>query len=144
MKIIVEKTNERLMNTKLIVDQLPDVFTKHDYDEVRNAQAHAFAICDMKFQAPEYLGNSVIVENWVRNKKRNVAGFAFTNLIDEGFVQIVRTETFIKEIPYWKYDYDKQEFVIDTSMPSKHVECQRHYYTIRQELYDFFEEVLDN
>ena len=140
MKIIAEKVTTRLIHTQLIVEQLPDVFTKHDYDEVRNAQAYALAEQEKALRDNAFFS----MEHCVCNKRRNVAGFSLANLIDEGFVQVVRTETFIKEIPYWKYDYSKQEFVIDTSVPSKHVECQRHYYTIRQELYDFFEEVLDN
>ena len=126
MKTITEKTLLRIANTRTLCIQLPEVFTKSQYEELRRLQAHGLRELWMKETGMRYKSEGYFA--------REQGAFKLDNLKEDGFLILVRVEKFSKTVQVWEYGkgYIDQE-----------IEVERHYYRLSEEIEDFFEKVLD-
>lgn len=123
MKTIAKITMTRLSNTRALVDQLPVVFTRKEYDALRQAQ-----IDQMMEDAP--------YQSWRYKICREDSAFTLTNLREEGFLIVVRSEPVTIEVKDWNYAKHAYE--------KKIIEIKRYYYRFSEEIEDFFTKTLDN
>ena len=126
MKTITEKTTLRVANTRTLCNQLPEVFTKSQYEELRRLQAHGLRELWMKETGMRYKSEGYFA--------KEEGAFKLDNLKAEGFLILVRIEKFAKTVQVWEYGkgYIDQE-----------IEVERHYYRLSEEIENFFEKVLD-
>ena len=126
MKTITEKTTLRVANTRTLCNQLPDVFTKSQYEELRRLQAHGLRELWMKETGMRYKSEGYFA--------REQGAFKLDNLKAEGFLILVRVEKILKTVQVWEYG----KGYID-----QQIEVERHYYRLSEEIEDFFVKVLD-
>ena len=126
MKTITEKTLLRIANTRTICAQLPEVFTKSQYEELRRLQAHGLRELWMKETGMRYKTEGYFA--------KEEGAFKLDNLKAEGFLILVRTEKVTKTVQVWECG----EGYID-----QQIEVERHYYRLSEEIEDFFEKTLD-
>ena len=127
MKTITEKTLLRIANTRTICAQLPEVFTKSQYEELRRLQAHGLRELWMKETGMRYKTEGYFA--------KEEGAFTLDNLKAEGFLIMVKTEKVTKTVQVWEYD---KSCYID-----QQIEVERHYYRLSEEIEDFFEKTLD-
>ena len=127
MKTITEKTLLRIANTRTICAQLPEVFTKSQYEEPRRLQAHGLRELWMKETGMRYKTEGYFA--------KEEGAFTLDNLKAEGFLILVKTEKVTKTVQVWEYD---KSCYID-----QQIEVERHYYRLSEEIEDFFEKTLD-
>ena len=77
MKTITEKTLLRIANTRTICAQLPEVFTKSQYEELRRLQAHGLRELWMKETGMRYKSEGYFA--------KEEGAFKLDNLKAEGF-----------------------------------------------------------
>lgn len=128
MKTITEKTLLRIANTRTICTQLPEVFTKSQYEELRRLQAHGLRELWMKETGTRYKTKGYFA--------KEEGAFTLDNLKAEGFLILARTEKVTKTVQVWDWKYGKG--YID-----QQIEVERHYYRLSKEIEDFFEKTLD-
>ena len=126
MKTITEKTTLRVANTRTLCNQLPEVFTKSQYEELRRLQAHGLRELWMKETGMRYKSEGYFA--------REQGAFKLDNLKAEGFLILVRVEKILKTVQVWEYG----KGYID-----QQIEVERHYYRLSEEIEDFFVKVLD-
>lgn len=104
MKVLAEKVNARIEATVGIVAELPEVFTKKMYEELRDKQIHQ-----------KWMESGNPYESWRRKISRNESAFSFDNLRSEGFMMLVKEEkiTITVEV-YDGYDFDVYDSRTDT------------------------------
>ena len=81
MKVLAEKVNARIEATIGVVAELPEVFTKKMYEELRDKQVHQ-----------KWMESGNPYESWRRQISRNESAFSFDNLRSEGFMVLVKEE----------------------------------------------------
>lgn len=129
MKPMTELTIRRLTATRNLCAQLPDVFTRKDYDALRDAHIKELA---KEYHAthsyPRYLRSTEVM------MARNESAFNLSNLIDEDFLIVVKEEpmTITKEVWDWK---QRKDVMTEIAVVKK-------YYRLSASLEDFFCEVL--
>ncbi len=124
MKTITKITMTRISNTRNLINQLPVVFTRKEYDALRQAQI-------------DQLVKNVAPRSWIRNKIcREDSAFTLANLREEGFLSVVRSEPVTIEVEEWNY--------MARTYEKKPLEVERHYYRFSEEIEDFFAKTLDN
>lgn len=126
MKTITEKTLLRIANTRTICTQLPEVFTKSQYEELRRLQAHGLRELWMKETGMRYKTEGYFA--------KEEGAFTLDNLKAEGFLILVKVEKITKTVQTWEYG----KGYID-----QQIEVERHYYRLSKEIEDFFEKTLD-
>lgn len=126
MKTITEKTLLRIANTRTICAQLPEVFTKSQYEELRRLQAHGLRELWMKETGMRYKTEGYFA--------KEEGAFTLDNLKTEGFLILVKVEKITKTVQTWEYG----KGYID-----QQIEVERHYYRLSEEIEDFFEKTLD-
>ena len=126
MKTITEKTLLRIANTRTICAQLPEVFTKSQYEELRRLQAHGLRELWMKETGMRYKTEGYFA--------KEEGAFKLDNLKAEGCLILVRTEKVTKTVQVWEYG----KGYID-----QQIEVERHYYRLSEEIENFFEKTLD-
>lgn len=126
MKTITEKTTLRVANTRTLCNQLPEVFTKSQYEELRRLQAHGLRELWMKETGMRYKSEGYFA--------KEQGAFKLDNLKAEGFLILVRVEKILKTVQVWEYG----KGYID-----QQIEVERHYYRLSEEIEDFFVKVLD-
>lgn len=128
MKTITEKTLLRIANTRTICAQLPEVFTKSQYEELRRLQAHGLRELWMKETGMRYKTEGYFA--------KEEGAFKLDNLKAEGFLILVKTEKVTKTVQVWDWEYGKG--YID-----QQIEVERYYYRLSEEIENFFEKTLD-
>jgi hypothetical protein len=123
MKTITKITMTRISNTRSLIDQLPVVFTRKEYDALRQAQ-----IDQLMKDAP--------YRSWRNKICREDSAFTLANLREEGFLIVVRSEPVTIEVEEWNY--------MARTYEKKPLEVERHYYRFSEEIEDFFAKTLDN
>lgn len=126
MKTIANKVSVRTYNTRMLVAQLPPVFTRAQYEELRHQQMYDLYHAnkaECPYLAPDYYAC-------------HVCGYKLDNLVQEGLIVVVATETFPKEVEKWNY--------MARTYETKTIEVQRNFYSLTDELENFFTKVLDN
>lgn len=126
MKTITEKTTLRVANTRTLCNQLPEVFTKSQYEELRRLQAHGLRELWMKETGMRYKSEGYFA--------REQGAFKLDNLKAEGFLILVRVEKILKTVQVWEYG---------KGYVDQQIEVERHYYRLSEEIEDFFVKVLD-
>ena len=126
MKTITEKTTLRVANTRTLCNQLPEVFTKSQYEELRRLQAHGLRELWMKETGMRYKSEGYFA--------REQGAFKLDNLKAEGFLILVRVEKILKTVQVWEYG---------KGYVDQQIEIERHYYRLSEEIEDFFVKVLD-
>ena len=126
MKTITEKTLLRIANTRTLGTQLPEVFTKSQYEELRRLQAHGLRELWMKETGMRYKSEGYFA--------REQGAFKLDNLKEDGFLILVRVEKLTKTVQVWEYG---------KGYVDQQIEVERHYYRLSEEIEDFFEKVLD-
>ena len=126
MKTITEKATLRIANTRALCNQLPEVFTKSQYEELRRLQVHNLREQWMKETGMRYKSEGYFA--------KEEGAFKLDNLKAEGFLILVRVEKFAKTVKVWKCGEGKVE---------QEIEVERHYYRLNEEIEDFFEKVLN-
>lgn len=126
MKTMITKVIHRAENTRTLIADLPPVFTKAQYDTLRKAQAEFLAVQSG--------------EDWAYySMLRNASAFSLANLVDEGFAVIVRTESFPMEI-----QVEEWSNAVGFVKVPKTIEAKRYFYSLTDELENYFSKVLDN
>ena len=95
MKTITEKTLLRIANTRTICAQLPEVFTKSQYEELRRLQAHGLRELWMKETGMRYKTEGYFA--------KEEGAFTLDNLKAEGFLILVKVEKITKTVQTWEY-----------------------------------------
>ena len=127
MNTITEKTFLSIANTRALCTQLPEVFTKNQYEELRHLQAHD--LCEMW---KKETGMCYKSEGYFAKEE---GAFRLDNLKAEGFLVLVKVEKLPKTVRVWKYG---QGYI------DQQIEVERHYYRLSEKIEDFFEKVLDS
>ena len=120
----MKKTLLRLINTRTLCNQLPEVFTKSQYEELRLQQAR-----DLRKQWEQETGEHYRLTT---SFSRGEGAFTLEHLIDEGFAIQVGAETFTKIIRVWETGK------IYSNRP---IEAKCYYYRLTKEIFDFFEKL---
>lgn len=126
MKTITEKTLLRIANTRTICAQLPEVFTKRQYEELRRLQAHDLRELRMKETGMRYKTKGYFA--------KEEGAFTLNNLKAEGFLILARVEKVPKTVQVWECG----KGYID-----QQIEVERPYYRLSEEIENFFEKTLD-
>lgn len=126
MKTITEKTTLRVANTRTLCNQLPEVFTKSQYEELRRLQAHGLRELWMQETGMRYKSEGYFA--------REQGAFKLDNLKAEGFLILVKVEKILKTVQVWEYG---------KGYVDQQIEVERHYYRLSEEIEDFFVKVLD-
>ena len=146
MKTITHNTLTRIANTRTLVAQLPEVFTRNDYEALRQKQAEAIAHEHLsKCPYPDMASHPVVIKNVTTSMKREEAAFSFNGLREDGFLMVVHTEIITKEVDYWGCLEDENGNIIKGSYDchKRTIEIEHKHYRIRENLEDFFAEMLD-
>lgn len=146
MKVITNKVASRIAHTRIICNQLPDVFTKQDYEALRTLQADALAKYHLQAGPfPTSANDPHILKRWAQAMKREEAAFSFDGLRKDGFLIVVYTETITKEVDWWGCLEDENGNIIKGSYGchKRTIEIEYPHYRLSENIEDFFAETLD-
>jgi hypothetical protein len=115
----------RIFNTRDLINQLPEVFTRKEYEALRQAQIDELMEKDSS-QSPRW--RNVIC--------REKAAYTLENLRKEDFLIVVRSEPVTIEVKKWNYMARVYE--------TKSLEVERNYYRLSEEFENFFANPFDN
>ena len=146
MKVITTKIASRIAHTRLICDNLPDVFTKQDYEALRTLQAETLAKCHLRVGPfPAFANDPLILKRWTQAMKREEAAFSFDGLRKDGFLIVVYTETITKEVDWWGCLEDENGNIIKGSYGchKRTIEIEYPHYRLSENIEDFFAKMVD-
>lgn len=126
MKTITKITMNRISNTCALINQLPKVFTRKEYDTLRLAQI------DQLWQDSPYPDWKA----WRTKICREDSAFTVANLCDNDFLILVRSEPITIEVEKWNWYTRTNE--------KKSIDTVRHYYQFDEKVIDFLTKTIDN
>lgn len=109
----------RFFNTRDLFNQLPEVFTRKEYDALREAQIDRLMEED---SSKSHYWRNVI--------SREKAAFTLANLRKEDCLEVVRSEPVTIETEKWNYKTQTYE--------KKSIEVERYYYRFKEEIKKLF------
>lgn len=126
MKTTTKITMTRISNTCALINQLPKVFTRKEYDTLRLAQIEQLW---KESPYPDW-------KAWRTKICREDSAFTVANLRDNDFLILVRSEPITIEVETWNWHTRTNE--------KKSIDTERHYYQFDEKVINFLTKTLDN
>lgn len=109
----------RIYNTRILLNQLPEVFTRKEYDALREAQIDQLM---EKGSSQSRYWRGIIC--------RTKAAYTLAHLRQDDLLDVVRSEPVTIEVESWNYKTQTYE--------KKSIEVERHYYRLSEEFKKIF------